>query len=152
MNSKQYFGSQSPCHRLRCRPVIGISAALVVLGCSPSQQASTVEGTTPKVWTGSPLPLTHGETPGDPGHSPGGDFITAGLSAPDGSPVGTVTFVQGANHVEVQTQLTGPSPGTYRLVIHEVGECDAASTASDSNEGSFMSAGDPLSLPDGDPT
>lgn len=67
---------------------LGAGAALLS-ACSSPQHASTVPGTTPSIWTGSPAPS------GLSGHdeeSPGAQSLTSTLTAPDGTKVATAKF------------------------------------------------------------
>ena len=47
----------------------------------------------------------------------------ANLASPDGTPVGTVTMVQGPEGILVQVQAENLTAGGHAFIIHEVGKC-----------------------------
>ena len=52
-----------------------------------------------------------------------GQRATATMSAPDGSPMGTVTLEQGPHGVLVSADVSGLTPGGHGFHIHTVGTC-----------------------------
>ncbi|KAA0015874.1 superoxide dismutase family protein [Antrihabitans cavernicola] len=128
-------------HRFGCA-IAGAALAVAVGGCSNGQEPSSIEGTTPAIWTGKPMPPTHGEV-ADPGHEPGGFSMAAGLADRDGNPSGTVTFVEQFQNVGAQIDVLGLPMGDYGVRVHEFGKCEPHPT---DPVGDFMSAGDVLRL------
>ncbi|MFC4377694.1 superoxide dismutase family protein [Nocardia halotolerans] len=125
---------------------IAVAGALVA-ACSPDQETSDATGTTPAVWTGSTIPGTAGETPAYPGHSPGGNALTAGFVDAQGTTASKVTFIERAGFVEVQVDVSGLSPGFHGVHIHERGVCETDSAAPTGGErGDFLSAGGHLQV------
>lgn len=117
-------------------------AAVLVTGCSTDAEPTESTGTVPPVWTGSTAPLTTGEIPGHPGHSPGGNVLSRGFLDANGGPAGTVTFVERAGFVEVRAEVSGLEPGFHGFHIHERGLCEPDSTPPGGGEpGDFLSAG-----------
>lgn len=47
----------------------------------------------------------------------------AEVAAPDGSPIGSVRFVQGATGVLLTVDVSGLSPGAHGIHLHAVGAC-----------------------------
>ncbi|MBF6133299.1 superoxide dismutase family protein [Nocardia otitidiscaviarum] len=123
--------------------VLAVGCAVgLTAGCVADQQPSDTTGTMPSVWTGSTVPSTIGDAPGDPGHSPGGNTITAGFIDAEGRPAGTVTFVERPGLVEIRAEVHGMEPGFHGFHIHERGECEMSSTPPGGGErGAFLSAG-----------
>ncbi len=126
------------------------AATLVVLlsGCSSPQHASTVPGTTPSIWTGSPAPS------GISGHqegSPGSQGMTTHLRAPDGTEVATAKFEFADGYATITILTTGVgqlAPGFHGVHIHKVGKCERNSVAPTGGApGDFLSAGGHLQLP-----
>ena len=52
-----------------------------------------------------------------------GAAATATMAAPDGSPMGKVTFTEGPNGVLVSADLTGLAQGWHGFHVHAVGAC-----------------------------
>ena len=52
-----------------------------------------------------------------------GATATAEVTAPDGSPIGTVRFVQGTTGVLMTLDVSGLSPGAHGIHLHAVGAC-----------------------------
>lgn len=120
---------------------LGAGAALLS-ACSSPQHASTVPGTTPSIWTGSPAPS------GLSGHdeeSPGAQSLTSTLTAPDGTKVATAKFEFANGYATVTIATTGVgklTPGFHGLHIHQVGKCEPNSVAPTGGApGNFLSAG-----------
>ncbi|WP_246872680.1 superoxide dismutase family protein [Rhodococcus sp. DMU1] len=135
--------------RRRGAVLLAGAAVLAVAGCTTDNDPPESTTDVPSVFTGSPAPLTTGETPGEPGHSPGGNFVTAGFADPEGDPAGTVTFVERAGFLEIQARVSGLEPGFHGFHVHENGTCEADSTAPDGDQsGDFLSAGGHLQLGD----
>src|ERR1700740_3738843 len=119
------------------RDVVAVSAlsaaacVALVSACSSPQHASTVPGTTPAVWTGSPAPVG---TPGAEGdqHRPAAQSITTQLKAPDGIRVATAKFDFGNGYATITIATTGSgelTPGFHGVHIHKTGKCEPNSMA-----------------------
>ncbi|CMK19730.1 superoxide dismutase[Cu-Zn] [Mycobacterium tuberculosis] len=126
---------------------LGAGAALLS-ACSSPQHASTVPGTTPSIWTGSPAPS------GLSGHdeeSPGAQSLTNTLTAPDGTKVATAKFEFANGYATVTIATTGVgklTPGFHGLHIHQVGKCEPNSVAPTGGApGNFLSAGGHYHVP-----
>jgi Cu-Zn family superoxide dismutase len=52
-----------------------------------------------------------------------GQTAAATMSGPDGTPMGTVTLLQGPNGVLVSADVNGLTPGPHGFHIHTVGAC-----------------------------
>jgi superoxide dismutase, Cu-Zn family len=129
-------------HRNAVAILSALSAATSVAllsGCSSPQHASSVPGTTPAVWTGSPAPSS-GKAEGE-----GKQSITTHLRAPDGTQVATATFEFSNGYATVTIATTGVggiTPGFHGVHIHKVGKCEANSVAPTGGApGDFNSAG-----------
>lgn len=129
-------------HRNAVAIISALSAATSVAllsGCSSPQHASSVPGTTPAVWTGSPAPSA-GKTEGE-----GKQSITTHLRAPDGTQVATATFEFSNGYATITIATTGVgaiTPGFHGVHIHKVGKCEANSVAPTGGApGDFNSAG-----------
>lgn len=131
-------------------PLIAI-AALGLTACSNGEEPSDQPGTTPPVWTGSPAPAGmaddgHGGG-SEGGSSAGGEALTAPLTDPNGRNIGTVTFTAAGEHLQVQVEAKGLTPGFHGLHIHTVGKCEANSVApAGGAPGNFLSAGGHLQV------
>jgi len=138
------------------RDVVAVSAlsaaACVALAsaCSSPQHASTVPGTTPAVWTGSPAPAG---TPGAEGgqQRPAAQSITTQLKAPDGIRVATAKFDFGNGYATITIATTGSgelTPGFHGVHIHKTGKCEPNSMAPTGGApGDFLSAGGHFQAP-----
>jgi len=109
------------------------AAACVALvsACSSPQQASTVPGTTPAVWTGSPAPSAPAGTEGDQ-QQPAARSVTTQLKAPDGTRVATAKFDFSNGYATITIATTGGgglTPGFHGVHIHKTGKCEPNSTA-----------------------
>jgi len=130
-------------------PPLVLAGCAVLLGaCSVPQYASSVPGTTPAIWTGSPSPSgTKASEPG-PAVAPS---ITAHLKAPDGTHVATATFEfnNGYATVTIVTTANGVlTPGFHDVHVHQVGKCEPNSVAPTGGTlGDFLSAGDHFQAP-----
>ena len=71
------------------------------------------------------------------------DELTATLLDPGGGEVGTVTFDEGDEGMEVSVEVTGLPPGFHGFHVHAVGACepDSANPSDPSMTGDFLSAG-----------
>ena len=69
--------------------------------------------------------------------------LTATLVDPEGTEVGTVTFEEVEDGMEVAVDVTGLPPGFHGFHVHAVGVCepDSANPADPSMTGDFLSAG-----------
>jgi superoxide dismutase, Cu-Zn family len=128
-----------------------LSAATCVAlasACSSPQHASTIPGTTPAVWTGSPAPSG---TSGTEGGQPAQQGMTTHLKAPDGTQVATATFDFSNGYATITIATTGVgqlAPGFHGLHIHKVGKCEPNSVAPTGGApGDFLSAGEHFQVP-----
>lgn len=123
-------------------PIVAV-AALGLVACSNSQEPSDQPGTTPPVWTGAAEPGGAGaEGHGSGGEGGGGQTLSADLQDASGSSVGTVTFAEEGEHVVVEVEATGLTPGFHGLHVHQMGRCEPNSTAPTGGApGNFLSAG-----------
>jgi Cu-Zn family superoxide dismutase len=135
-----------PKHRNVAAISVLSAAACVALvsACSSPQHASTVPGTTPAVWTGSPAPSASAGTEGDQ-QQPAAQSITAQLKAPDGTRVATAKFDFSNGYATITIATTGGgglAPGFHGVHIHKTGKCEPNSTApAGGAPGDFLSAG-----------
>ena len=133
------------------------AAACVALvsACSSPQHASTVPGTTPAVWTGSPAPSAPAGTEGDQqqptAQQPAAQGIVTQLKAPDGTRVATAKFDFSNGYATITIATTGGSqltPGFHGVHIHKTGKCEPNSTAPTGGApGDFLSAGGHFQAP-----
>lgn len=127
-------------------PIVAI-AAVGLTACSNNEEATTVPGTTPPVWTGSPAPESDshgGASHGSESHGGAstGAALTAELATVTGASAGTVSFAEHDGNVEVSFAVTGLEPGYHGVHVHEIGECEPESVAPTGGEpGAFLSAG-----------
>ncbi|CDO86755.1 superoxide dismutase [Mycobacterium triplex] len=126
---------------------LGAATSVVLLSaCSSPQHASSVPGTTPAVWTGSPAPSATAGTA-----SEGKQSITTHLRAPDGTQVATATFEFANGYATVTIATTGEgqiAPGFHGVHIHKVGKCEANSVGPTGGApGDFLSAGGHFQAP-----
>jgi superoxide dismutase, Cu-Zn family len=131
-------------------PFLATCVALVS-ACSSPQHASTVPGTTPAVWTGSPAPAGASGAEGAEGAEPASRSVTTHLKAPDGTQVATAKFDFNNGYATITIATTGVgllAPGFHGVHIHKVGKCEANSVAPTGGApGDFLSAGGHLQLP-----
>ncbi|SUA77706.1 Superoxide dismutase [Cu-Zn] precursor [Nocardia otitidiscaviarum] len=129
--------------RSRLAAVAALATATgLTAACMADQNPSDTTGTMPSVWTGSTVPSTIGDAPGEPGHSPGGNTVSAGFVDAEGRPAGTVTFIERAGFVEVRAEVHGMDPGFHGFHIHERGVCEPDSAPPEGGDpGAFRSAG-----------
>ena len=135
--------------------VVAISAlsaaayVALVSGCSSPQHASSVPGTVPAVWTGSPAPSAQAGTEGDQ-QQPAAQSITTQLKAPDGIRVATAKFdfSNGYATITIATTGGGLAPGFHGVHVHKTGKCEPNSVApSGGAPGDFLSAGEHFQAP-----
>lgn len=131
--------------------VSALSAATSVVllsGCSSPQHASSVPGTTPAVWTGSPAPSG---AAGAEGEGAGKPSITTHLRAPDGTQVATARFDFSNGYATITIATTGAgliAPGFHGVHIHKAGKCEANSVGPTGGApGDFLSAGGHFQAP-----
>ena len=122
-----------------------MSCVALLSACSSPQHASTVPGTTPAIWTGSPAPSS-AKTPGmEAAPATPQKSITTHLKAPDGIQVAIAEFEFASGHatVRIQTASVGVlTPGFHGVHIHKVGKCEPNSVAPTGGApGDFHSAG-----------
>lgn len=126
-----------------------LAGGVVLLGaCSSPEHVSSVPGTTPAVWTGSPSPSAAKASEPAPAAAPS---IITHLKAPDGTQVATATFEfnNGYATVTIETTADGVlAPGFHDVHIHQVGKCEPNSVAPTGGApGDFLSAGDHFQAP-----
>jgi superoxide dismutase, Cu-Zn family len=130
--------------------VSAAACVALVSACSPPQYASTVPGTTPAVWTGSPAPSAAAGTEGDQ-QQPAAQSITTQLKAPDGTRVATAKFDFSNGYATITIATTGSgelTPGFHGVHIHKSGKCEPNSTAPTGGApGDFLSAGGHFQAP-----
>lgn len=105
------------------------SVAAALSACSSPQHASSVPGTTPSIWTGSPAPSGSAAAEGA---SAGKPSITTRLRAPDGTQVATAMFDFSNGYATITIATTGAggiTPGFHGVHIHKVGKCEPNSVA-----------------------
>ncbi|MFD6855784.1 superoxide dismutase family protein [Rhodococcus sp. NPDC060090] len=135
-------------------PIVAI-AAVGLSACSNNEEATTVVGTTPPVWTGSSAPAddSHGSESEDSasdgdGAVASGQSLTADLETTAGESAGTVTFAEHDGNIEVTVDVEGLEPGYHGVHVHEFGVCEPESAAPTGGEpGAFLSAGAHLQVP-----
>ncbi|MDM4138626.1 MULTISPECIES: superoxide dismutase family protein [Mycobacterium] len=130
-------------------PALVLAGCVVLLGaCSSPQQASSVPGTTPAIWTGSPSPSGAKASEAGPAAAPS---VITHLKAPDGTQVATATFEfnNGYATVTIETTANGVlAPGFHDVHVHQVGKCEPNSVAPTGGAaGDFLSAGDHFQAP-----
>jgi Cu-Zn family superoxide dismutase len=123
--------------------------AALLSACSSPQHASTIPGTTPAIWTGSPAPS--GKTPGAEAAPAAPRSMTTHLKAPDGAQVATAKFEFNNGYATITIETTGVgqlTPGFHGVHIHKVGKCETNSVAPTGGApGDFLSAGGHLQVP-----
>ncbi|MEB3984105.1 superoxide dismutase family protein [Mycobacterium sp. 663a-19] len=131
-----------------------ISAIALLSACSVPQHASSVPGTTPAVWTGSPAPSGGaGEEGAAPvaGEGSASQRMITHLKAPDGTQVATATFAFSNGYATITIATTGTGqlkPGFHGVHIHKVGKCEPNSVAPTGGApGDFLSAGGHFQVP-----
>jgi superoxide dismutase, Cu-Zn family len=138
-------------HNAVAATVSALSAATSVVllsACSSPQHASSVPGTAPAVWTGSPAPSG---TAGAEGEGAGRPGITTHLRAPDGTQVATARFDFSNGYATITIATTGAgliAPGFHGVHIHKAGKCEANSVGPTGGApGDFLSAGGHFQAP-----
>lgn len=128
-------------------PIVAV-AAFGLVACTAPETASTVEGTTPAVWTGSEDPnasAVEADAPDSRGSTD--DMIEADFRDAEGATVGTVSIVEEDEHLRVTVEAQDMTPGFHGLHIHTVGTCEPNSVApSGGDPGNFLSAGGHLQV------
>lgn len=124
-------------------PSLVLAGCVALLGaCSTPQYASSVPGTTPAIWTGSPSPSGAKGAEAGPAEVPS---VTTHLKAPDGTQVAVAKFEfdNGYATVTIETTANGVlAPGFHGVHIHKVGKCEPNSVAPNGGApGDFLSAG-----------
>ncbi|GBG40493.1 superoxide dismutase[Cu-Zn] [Mycobacterium montefiorense] len=137
-------------HRKVVVTMSALSAATSIAllsACSSPQHASSVPGTTPAIWTGSPAPSG---TAGAEGEGAGHPSVTT-LRAPDGTQVATAKFDFSNGYATITIATTGVgeiAPGFHGVHIHKVGKCEANSVGPTGGApGDFLSAGGHFQAP-----
>jgi superoxide dismutase, Cu-Zn family len=138
-------------HNAVAATVSALSAATSVVllsACSSPQHASSVPGTAPAVWTGSPAPSGTAGAEGEGAARPG---ITTHLRAPDGTQVATARFDFSNGYATITIATTGAgliAPGFHGVHIHKAGKCEANSVGPTGGApGDFLSAGGHFQAP-----
>jgi superoxide dismutase, Cu-Zn family len=125
-----------------------VGCVALLSACSSPQHASSVPGTTPAVWTGSPSPSGAKAAEAAPGATPS---ISTHLKAPDGTQVATATFEfsNGYATITIATTASGVlAPGFHGVHIHKVGKCEPNSVGPTGGApGDFLSAGGHFQTP-----
>jgi superoxide dismutase, Cu-Zn family len=121
------------------------SCVALLCACSSPQHASSVPGTVPAIWTGSPSPSS-AKGPGSPGEVAAPQkSITTHLKAPDGTEVAIAQLDFTTSHVTVRIETVAVgvlTPGFHGVHIHRVGKCEPNSVAPTGGApGDFLSAG-----------
>jgi superoxide dismutase, Cu-Zn family len=118
------------------------ASVALVSACSSPQHASSVPGTTPAVWTGSPAPSGGLNAEGEKTEA---QSLLAHLRLADGTQVATAKFefANGYATITIATSGVGQlSPGFHGVHIHKVGKCEPNSVGPDGGApGDFLSAG-----------
>jgi Cu-Zn family superoxide dismutase len=124
------------------------ASVALVSGCSSPEHASSVPGTTPAVWTGSPAPAGESMTEGAQAAQ---QSVTTALRTPDGTSVATAKFdfTNGFATITIATTGVGQlAPGFHGVHIHKVGKCEANSVGPNGGApGDFLSAGEHFQSP-----
>ncbi|OBJ40699.1 superoxide dismutase[Cu-Zn] [Mycobacterium colombiense] len=133
---------------MRKLPLV-LAGGVVLLGaCSSPEHVSSVPGTTPAIWTGSPSPSA--AKAAEPGPATAPSIITH-LKAPDGTEVATARFEFNSGYATVTIETTADgvlTPGFHDVHIHKVGKCEPNSVAPTGGApGDFLSAGDHFQAP-----
>ena len=127
------------------------ASVALVSACSSPQHASSVPGTTPAVWTGSPAPAGSSGAAGAENVQPFAQSLTTHLRAPDGTQVATAKFDFSNGYATITIATTGVgqiSPGFHGVHIHKVGKCEANSVGPTGGApGDFLSAGGHFQVP-----
>jgi superoxide dismutase, Cu-Zn family len=127
------------------------ASVALVSACSSPQHASSVPGTTPAVWTGSPAPSGATGAVGAEGSVPSAQSVTTHLRAPDGTQVATAKFDFSNGYATITIATTGVgqiAPGFHGVHIHKVGKCEANSVGPTGGApGDFLSAGGHFQAP-----
>ncbi|WAJ45880.1 superoxide dismutase family protein [Mycobacterium sp. Aquia_216] len=122
------------------------TSVALLSACSSPQHASSVPGTVPPVWTGSPAPSGAAAAEGERKPS-----ITTHLRAPDGTQVATATFDFSNGYASITIATSGAgliTPGFHGVHIHKVGKCEANSVGPTGGApGDFLSAGGHFQAP-----
>ncbi len=125
-----------------------VACVALVGACSSPQHASTTEGTTPSVWTGSAAPA---ETSSGAAAQPAPQGLTTRLRAPDGTEVATAKFDFGNGFATITIATTGSgrlAPGFHGVHIHKTGKCEPNSVGPTGGApGDFLSAGGHFQAP-----
>src|SRR3978361_2336335 len=131
--------------------VSALSAATSVVllsACSSPQHASSVPGTVPAVWTGSPAPSG---TAGAEGEGAGQPSITTHRRARAGTQVAQARFDFSNGYATITIATTGVgliAPGFHGVHIHKAGKCEANSVGPTGGApGDFLSAGGHFQAP-----
>jgi Cu-Zn family superoxide dismutase len=100
------------------------TSVALVSACSSPQHASSVPGTTPAIWTGSPAPAG---ASGAEGVQPLTPSLSTHLRTPDGIQVATAKFDFSNGYATVTIATSGEgllAPGFHGVHIHKVGKCE----------------------------
>ena len=123
------------------------TSVALVSACSSPQHASSVPGTTPAIWTGSPAPAgASGTEAAEPVPS-----LSTHLRTPDGTQVATAKFDFSNGYATVTIATSGEgllAPGFHGVHIHKVGKCEPNSVGPNGGvSGDFLSAGEHFQAP-----
>ena len=128
-----------------------LAVGTVLAACSPGEEPSSQQGTTPPVLTGDQAPggLGIGESRSpESSAASSGSGATASLISPQGTQVGTATFTTEGSEVKVDVKVTSGIPaGFHGMHLHSVGKCESNSVAPTGGApGAFLSAGSHLQV------
>jgi superoxide dismutase, Cu-Zn family len=147
-----FAGRRDAAAALSALAPLSLAAVVAVMsGCSSPQHASSVPGTTPAVWTGSPAPSAagagHGSAP-----AAAANAMTTHLKGPDGVEVATAKFEFNNGFATITIETSGGghlAPGFHGVHIHKVGKCEPNSLAPGTTDkpGDFLSAGGHFQAP-----
>jgi superoxide dismutase, Cu-Zn family len=123
----------------------GATCVALVSGCSSPQLPSTVQGTTPAIWTGSAAAAGGSAHESAPSAAPSNNMTTH-LKGPDGAEVATAKIEFNNGYATVTIETTPGShlaPGFHGVHLHKVGKCEPNSLApgGGGQPGDFLSAG-----------
>jgi superoxide dismutase, Cu-Zn family len=123
------------------------TSVALVSACSSPQHASSVPGTTPAIWTGSPAPAGASGTEA----APPVPALSTHLRTPDGTEVATAKFDFSNGYATVTIATSGEgllAPGFHGVHIHKVGKCEPNSVGPNGGaSGDFLSAGEHFQAP-----
>lgn len=144
-----------PVSQLKTATALLFVAPIALLtACSPNEPIATQPGTTPPIWTGSPDPSAEA-APQNEEVTVEKKTINAVITGVDGQQLAAATIDFSEKFATVTVQTTGAgklAPGLHTLALTSAGKCEPASVGpAGGNPGDFLSAGDPIGAPAGQP-